>query len=342
MKTVGEHVPALEVRGLSVEIPTRRGVVRAVTDVSFTLRKGETLCLVGESGCGKSMTAMAVMNLLPALAHRRAEKLRVAGKDLAALSTREVREIRGSTMSMIFQEPMTALNPLFTIGDQIVDVLRQHRDVGRTEARKRAVELLTKVKLPDPERRLDQYPHEQSGGQRQRILIAMALICGPEVLIADEPTTALDATVQLQLLRLLKELQRDSGMGMLFITHDLGVVANIADNVAVMYGGRIVEFGTASEVLLTPRHPYTQALIDCLPMTGAKPRTPLPVIKGSATPVLGGATGCPYRERCAYAVRACEDASANAARSITDDHYVRCIRLDGVVEDAKSLEGALQ
>lgn len=342
MKIVGEHTPALEVRGLSVEIPTRRGVVRAVTDVSFTLRKGETLCLVGESGCGKSMTAMAVMNLLPALAHRRAEKLRVAGKDLAALSKREVREIRGSIMSMIFQEPMTALNPLFTIGDQIVDVLRQHSDVSRAEARMRAVELLTKVKLPEPERRLDQYPHEQSGGQRQRILIAMALICGPEVLIADEPTTALDATVQLQLLRLLKELQRDSGMGMLFITHDLGVVANIADNVAVMYGGRIVEFGSARDVLRTPRHPYTKALIDCLPMTGSKPRTPLPVIKGSAMPVLGDAKGCSYRERCAYASRACEAGSANEARSVTGRHHVRCVLPSAITKDAKPLEEALQ
>ena len=337
-----EYPAALEVQGLSVEIPTRRGIVRAVTDVSFKVRKGETLCLVGESGCGKSMTAMGVMSLLPALAHRRAKKLMAAGKDLTDLSAQQIREIRGDTISMIFQEPMTALNPLFTIGDQIVDVLCQHRNISRNEARTRAIELLQKVRLPDPERRLDQYPHEQSGGQRQRILIAMALICGPEVLIADEPTTALDATVQLELLRLLKYLQMEFGMGMLFITHDLGVVANIADNVAVMYGGRIVEYGPTRDVLRAPRHPYTKALIDCLPAVGTRPRTPLPVIKGSATPVLGEATGCTFRERCAQASSACEGDSAIQVRNVSVSHYARCIRMDASGVYTRPLEDALQ
>lgn len=342
MNAETERPPALEVQGLSVTIPTRRGMVHAVTDVSFTVRRGETLCLVGESGCGKSMTAMGVMSLLPALAIRRATTLKAAGKDLVELGTQQIREIRGDTMSMIFQEPMTALNPLFTIGDQIVDVLRQHRNVSQAEARLRAVELLRKVRLPDPERRLDQYPHEQSGGQRQRILIAMALICEPEVLIADEPTTALDATVQLQLLRLLKDLQRESGMGMLFITHDLGVVANIADHVAVMYGGRIVEYGSTREVLRTPKHPYTKALIECLPGSGAKPRTLLPVIKGSATPVLGEAKGCSFRERCTQASRECESDSANQAHRLSDSHYARCIQLEAVRRHSIPLEEALQ
>ena len=328
MTVTADRTSVLDVRGLSVDIPSRRGLVRAVRDVSFTVRSGETLCLVGESGCGKSMTAMAVMNLLPALAQRKAKRLAAARVDLVSMPEREMRSFRGNRMSMIFQEPMTALNPLFTIGDQIVAVLRQHRRVSRSEARKLAVELLAKVKVPDPERRLHQYPHEQSGGQRQRILIAMALICGPEVLIADEPTTALDATVQLQLLRLLKELQRESGMGMLFITHDLGVVANIADNVAVMYAGRVVEFGTAAEVLRNPRHPYTKALIGCLPATGSRPRTPLPVIRGSALPVLDGAEGCPYRERCSHASPICEADEANAARMVHGSHYARCVLLD--------------
>lgn len=323
-----EHDHALEVRGLCVDIPTRRGILRAVTDVSFTVEKGETLCLVGESGCGKSMTAMAIMNLLPPLALRRVDTLKAAGTDLAAISERDMRGFRGNRMSMIFQEPMTALNPLFTIGDQIVEVLRQHRDVSHAEARKQAVELLRKVKLPDPELRLDQYPHEQSGGQRQRILIAMALICGPEVLVADEPTTALDATVQLQLLRLLKDLQRESGMGMVFITHDLGVVANIADKVAVMYGGRIVEFGSTSGMFRSPQHPYTAALINCLPTTGAKPRQPLRVINGAAMPVIGEADGCAYRSRCEHASAACEAITANAPRSLTRGHYARCVLLD--------------
>ena len=342
MKAETERPPVLEVEGLSVEIPTRRGMVRAVTDVSFTVRRGETLCLVGESGCGKSMTAMGVMSLLPALALRRATKLMAAGKDLTGLNAQQIREVRGDIMSMIFQEPMTALNPLFTIGDQIVEVLRQHRNVDRAQARARAAELLKKVRLPDPERRLDQYPHEQSGGQRQRILIAMALICEPEVLIADEPTTALDATVQLQLLHLLKDLQRECGMGMLFITHDLGVVANIADNVAVMYGGRIVEYGSSHEVLRTPKHPYTKALIDCLPGAGARPRTPLPVIKGAATPVLGEPTGCAFRERCTQASSVCGSDWANHARKISDNHYARCVRLEAVRVHATPLEEALQ
>ena len=341
MRRTADSLSVLDVRGLSVDIPSRRGVVRAVRDVSFTVRSGETLCLVGESGCGKSMTAMAVMNLLPALAERKAERLTAAGVDLISMPEREMRNFRGNRMSMIFQEPMTALNPLFTIGDQIVDVLRQHRNVNRSDARKLAAELLKKVKVPDPERRLDQYPHEQSGGQRQRILIAMALICGPELLIADEPTTALDATVQLQLLRLLKELQRESGMGMLFITHDLGVVANIADNVAVMYGGRVIEFGTTAEVLRNPRHSYTKALIGCLPATGSRPRSPLPVIKGSALPVLDDARGCPYRERCSDASKLCEADEANAARSANGSHYARCVLLDssGVQASAPEREG---
>lgn len=325
------QTPILEVSNLSVDIPTHGGVVRAVSDISFSLSKGETLCLVGESGCGKSMTAMALMDLLPSVAQRRSKRLLAAGFDLASASAQEMRKIRGDCMSMVFQEPMTALNPVFTIGGQIADVLRQHRNVGRAEARRRALDLLKKVRIPDPERRMNQYPHEQSGGQRQRILIAMALMCEPEILIADEPTTALDATVQLQLLRLMKELQDDSGMGMLFITHDLGVVAHIADNVAVMYGGRIVEFGRVSEVLVHPCHPYTKALIACLPMAGNKRRTPLPVIRGSATPIIGEAQGCAYRERCAQASDVCASDAALATRSISGTHYARCAMVDSSV-----------
>jgi len=327
MNPTHETTPLLEVSDLTVEIPTRRGIVRAVTEVSFRLHKGETLCLVGESGCGKSMTAMAMMNLLPAVAQRRAKHLHAAGIDIGTLSEKEMRKIRGDRISMIFQEPMTALNPVFTIGDQIVDVLRQHRNVDRATARRRALDLMRKVQIPDPECRLGQYPHEQSGGQRQRILIAMALMCEPDLLIADEPTTALDATVQLQLLRLLKVLQSDSGMGMLFITHDLGVVANIADNVAVMYGGRIVEYGKTTEVLSGPSHPYTKALIACLPMTGCERRTPLPVIRGSATPIVGEFQGCAYRSRCSEATDECKDDTAIAPRSISSTHYVRCAKV---------------
>ena len=314
----------LDVRSLSVQVPTRRGLLKAVTDVSFTVAAGRTLCLVGESGSGKSLTALAVMGLLPPLARRSADSLRLEGIDLATLDRQWMRALRGSVMSMIFQEPMTALNPVFSVGDQIADVLRQHRSVSRTAARARALELLARVRLPEPERRLDQYPHQQSGGQRQRILIAMALVCGPRLLIADEPTTALDATVQLELLRLLADLQRDCGMGMLFITHDLGVVAHIGDELAVMYGGRIVEFGAASDVLAAPLHPYTRALMDCLP-DGSRPRTALPVIDGVAGPVIGAPGGCAFRARCPQAMPRCATEEANQARPAGAGRYVRCL-----------------
>ena len=316
----------LEVRGLSVRMPTRAGMLHAVNGVDFSVARGRTLCLVGESGCGKSLTAFAVMGLLPKRAVRSAATLRFDAEDLLRASPSRMSALRGDRISMIFQDPMTALNPLFTIGTQIRDVLRQHRRVGRREAAELAIELLARVGVPDPAGRLDQYPHQQSGGLRQRIMIAMALICKPLLLIADEPTTALDATVQAQLLELLAELQSQSGTGMLFITHDLGVVANIADEVAVMYGGAIVEIGPAAEVLRRPQHPYTQALIACLPRRGVTPRrSPLRTIPGSPPSLIGAASGCAFRARCEHARPACGSEAGQALHSLSAAHQFRCL-----------------
>lgn len=258
----------LEVDRMSVDIATPRGTLHAVREVSFTVGRGETLCIVGESGCGKSMTSLAIMGLLPRAATRRVAGLRLLGEDLAAAPARRVNALRGNRMAMIFQEPMTALNPAWTIGEQLTEVYRHHRKASAAEARERAVELLGKVGIASAAERLGQYPHQLSGGLRQRVMIAMALMCGPELLIADEPSTALDVTIQAQILRLLADLQRDLGIAMVLITHDLGVVARIAHRVAVMYAGEVVEEGTASEVFGAPKHPYTRGLLECIPVPG--------------------------------------------------------------------------
>ncbi len=232
--------PLLSVEGLSVDIPVAGGTLRAVRDISFQVKRGETLCVVGESGCGKSMTALALMDLLPRRAKRRAQSLRFGKNDLATLDAKQMNALRGDRMAMIFQEPMTALNPAYTIGNQLEEVYQRHRKAPADEARARAVHLLEKVGIANAGQRLGQYPHQLSGGLRQRVMIAMALMCGPDLLVADEPTTALDVTIQAQILLLLRQLQRELDMAMVLITHDLGVVARVADRVAVMYAGQIV------------------------------------------------------------------------------------------------------
>ncbi len=296
----------LDVQGLTVDIATPRGPLHAVRDVSFQVRRGETLCLVGESGCGKSMTSLAIMGLLPKAATRRARRLTFLGEDLAAASDRRVNALRGSRMAMIFQEPMTALNPAYTIGNQLMEPYLHHRRSSADEARSRAIDLLEKVGIASAAQRLGQYPHQLSGGLRQRVMIAMALMCGPELLIADEPSTALDVTIQAQILRLLAQLQRELGIAMVLITHDLGVVARIADRVAVMYAGEIVEHGMAGEIFATPHHPYTRGLLDCIPVPG---RTPpggrLGTIKGVVPSLVGDLQGCAFRDRCSHAQPAC-------------------------------------
>jgi peptide/nickel transport system ATP-binding protein len=297
----------LEVEGLDVDIRTAAGVLHPVRDVSFRVRRGETLCLVGESGCGKSITSLAIMDLLPRLATRRARSLRFLGEDLAGAGGKRINALRGDRMAMIFQEPMTALNPAYTIGEQLVEHYRHHKQASLADARARAVELLEKVGIASAGKRLGQYPHQLSGGLRQRVMIAMALMCGPELLIADEPSTALDVTIQAQILRLLADLQAELGIAMVLITHDLGVVARIADRVAVMYAGQVVEEGAAPDIFASPRHPYTVGLMSCIPVPG---RTPpggkLGTIPGVVPSLVGTLQGCSFRDRCVHARPGCE------------------------------------
>ena len=296
----------LDVDGLDVDIATAQGTLHAVRDLTFQARRGETLCIVGESGCGKSMTSLAIMGLLPKAARRRARRLAFLGEDLACATARRVNALRGSRMAMIFQEPMTALNPAYTIGNQLMEPYLHHRGGDTDEARARAVDLLEKVGIASAAQRLGQYPHQLSGGLRQRVMIAMALMCGPELLIADEPSTALDVTIQAQILRLLAQLQRELGIAMVLITHDLGVVARIADRVAVMYAGEIVEHGVAGEIFAMPHHPYTRGLLDCIPVPGrTAPGGRLGTIAGVVPSLIGEMNGCAFRDRCRHSRPAC-------------------------------------
>jgi peptide/nickel transport system ATP-binding protein len=313
----------LEVAGLSVDIATPVGPLRAVRDVSFTVARGETLAIVGESGCGKSITSLAVMSLLPKAATRRAQRLVLLGEDLLQATPKRVNSLRGNRMAMIFQEPMTALNPAYTIGNQLMEAYRHHKGGSEAEARARAVELLGKVGIASAAQRLSQYPHQLSGGLRQRVMIAMALMCGPELLIADEPSTALDVTIQAQILRLLADLQKDLGIAMVLITHDLGVVARIAHRVAVMYAGEIVEEGTAADVFASPRHPYTRGLLACIPVPGRTERGGrLGTIAGVVPALVGDVRGCGFRDRCSYAQTEC---AISVPIQNQREHRWRCI-----------------
>jgi peptide/nickel transport system ATP-binding protein len=315
--------PLLSVARLEVEIATQRGTLHAVRNVSFDIRSGETLCLVGESGCGKSMTALALMGLLPGAATRRAQYLRFEGEDLAKASPRRLASLRGNHMAMVFQEPMTALNPAYTVGDQLVEVHRRHKGSTQSQARVRAAELLEKVGITAAAERLRQYPHQLSGGLRQRVMIAMALMCGPTLLIADEPTTALDVTIQAQILRLLIELQRDLGIAILLITHDLGVVARVAHQVAVMYAGEIVETASAGDLFGAPRHPYTRGLMAAIPVPGrTQPGEQLGAIPGIVPSLIGDMCGCAFRDRCAYARASCAEPVPWRTQ---DGHQWRCL-----------------
>ncbi len=298
----------LDVQGLTVDIATPRGTLHAVRDVSFQVARGETLCLVGESGCGKSMTSLAVMGLLPKAARRSTRRLAVLGEDLSTARARRVNALRGNKMAMVFQEPMTALNPAYPIGDQLTEHYIHHRQASGRQARDRAVELLEKVGIASAAQRLGQYPHQLSGGLRQRVMIAMALMCGPELLIADEPSTALDVTIQAQILRLLADLQAELGIAMVLITHDLGVVARIARQVAVMYAGQIVEEGPVASLFAAPRHPYTQGLLGCIPVPGrTAPGQPLGTIPGVVPSLVGELRGCAFIDRCSHAQPQCRD-----------------------------------
>ncbi|MEI7443617.1 MAG: ABC transporter ATP-binding protein [Burkholderiales bacterium] len=301
------NAPLLRLEDLSVEFDTRRGVARVLESVSFALGRGETLGLVGESGCGKSMTALAIMRLIPNPPGRiTAGRVTFEGRDLLALDDAAMRAVRGNRVSMIFQEPMTSLNPVFTVGEQIAEAVRLHRGLDRRAAHAHAVEMLAAVGIPAPARRVDEYPHQFSGGMRQRVMIAMALACDPAVLIADEPTTALDVTVQAQIFDLISDLRERTGTAVVLITHDMGAIAEMADRVAVMYAGRVVEEGPVAEVLGEPLHPYTRGLIACAPgrRTGA-PGSPLDEIPGTVPSLLERRGGCAFADRCRDAMPRC-------------------------------------
>jgi peptide/nickel transport system ATP-binding protein len=297
--------------------------MEAVRGVSLTLRRGETHCVVGESGCGKSISALSVMNLLPRGAVRSADHIRFHGQDLLGMSERQMARLRGDKIAMIFQEPMTSLNPAYTIGSQMAEVFERHRRATRRQSMDRAAELLARLGITAPGMRLAQYPHQLSGGLRQRMMIAMALMCDPEVLIADEPTTALDVTVQAQILRLLQKLQQEMGLALLLITHDFGIVARIAQRVSVMYAGEVVETGPVEQIFAAPTHPYTRGLLDCIPVPGmTKAGEPLGSIPGVVPRIAPGFSGCGFRDRCPLAMPEC--AQTIPLRDAGADHFYRC------------------
>ena len=316
----------LDVDGLTVDIPVSAGMLHPVRDVSFSVRRGETLCIVGESGCGKSLTSLAIMGLLPKKAKLTARTLSFEGTELVGLSERRMRDLRGDRMAMIFQEPMTSLNPAYTIGNQLEEMLKRHRGATTREARKRAVNLLEKVGITSAASRLSQYPHQLSGGLRQRVMIAMTLMCDPDLLIADEPTTALDVTIQAQILLLLADLQKDFDMGLILITHDLGIVARVADRVAVMYAGQIVESGDVKQIFDNPTHPYTQGLLECIPIPGkTPPGAHLGSIPGIVPPLIGDQRGCSFADRCSYTIAECMEENVALREAMSARHDYRCV-----------------
>ncbi|HSX76557.1 MAG TPA: ABC transporter ATP-binding protein [Shinella sp.] len=328
--------PILEISNLRTVFRVRDREIAAVDGIDLAIHPGETVALVGESGSGKSVTSLSVMRLLArriGVIDRGAIRFRGKDgrtKDLVTLGEEEMRQIRGNDIGMVFQEPMTSLNPVYTVGDQISESLRVHRRTGRREGIEAAVGLLDKVGIPDARRRAGQYPHELSGGMRQRATIAMALACDPTLLIADEPTTALDVTIQAQILDLMQALQRQRGMGMLFVTHNLGVVAEVAHRVAVMYAGRIVEAGPVAEVFKAPRHPYTMGLLKSMPRLGTasamkRSGEKLPAIPGMVPSLANLPAGCAFAPRCPFAIEACRHAMP-ALLPVNDRHDSRCIR----------------
>lgn len=324
----------LTIKDLVVDFKTRAGNARVLNHVSLELMNGEILGIVGESGCGKSMTALSVMGLVPSPpGNVTGGSISLEGEELTTASSKRMREVRGGIISMIFQEPMTSLNPVFKVGDQIAECVLLHEDVTKAEAWQRAVEMLTKVGIPEPGMRASAYPHELSGGMRQRVMIAMALSCHPRVLIADEPTTALDVTVQAQIFDLLKDLQKDTGTAIVMITHDMGAIAELADRVAVMYAGHIIETGPTNEILTNPQHPYTRGLIACVPHLEEDPseiRPYLSEIKGVVPSLTDLGKGCAFADRCAYKTPECEEEQP-LIEAVAEGHSVACYNVKYVV-----------
>ena len=314
----------LEVKNLMTQFPTRAGLVRAVDGVSFHVDEGELLGLVGESGCGKSMTALSVMRLVGAPGRIVGGEVWFDGRDLLKLSESEMRAIRGDDIAMIFQDPMTSLNPVYTVGEQIAEALRLHRDLGRKAAREAAVEAMREVAIPDPGRRADDYPHQLSGGMRQRVMIAMALACNPKLLIADEPTTALDVTIQAQILDLMRLLRAEFGTAIILITHDLGVIAELADDVIVMYAGKVVERCAAERLFAEPQHPYTIGLLGSIPRLHLEQER-LSAIEGVVPDAAAFPQGCRFHPRCPFAVDRCR-MEIPPLMNISENHQSACWR----------------
>jgi len=313
--------PLLEIKGLKTQFFTQDGVVKAVDGVSYSIMDGKTLGVVGESGCGKSITAMSILRLIGRPGRIVAGQILLDGKDLVTMSEDDLREVRGNAISMIFQEPMTSLNPVFTCGDQIAEAVSLHMNLDRKASMARAVEMLQFVGIPDAKRRAQEYPHQLSGGMRQRVMIAMALSTDPALLIADEPTTALDVTIQAQILELMKEMRTRNGMAIMLITHDLGVVAEMADDVVVMYAGKIVEQSDATTVFERAHHPYTQGLLASIPRLGDR-RSRLAVIKGTVPNPLNLPSGCLFKRRCPMAMPICD--TAPPLQLVAPGHLSRC------------------
>jgi len=319
--------PLLAVEELSVEFSSRGRAAHVLNSVTFNVRAGETLGIVGESGCGKSMTALAIMRLVPSPPGRiSGGRIALNGEDMLPVSDARMRDIRGNRIAMIFQEPMTSLNPVFTVGSQIVEALHRHLGLSGETARRRGIELLKAVGIPLPDARFDEYPHQLSGGMRQRVMIAMAIACEPDLLIADEPTTALDVTVQAQIFDLLRSIQQRRGMGMILITHDMGVIAEMTDRVVVMYGGRVVENGATADVLAEAAHPYTRGLLACVPvleMGDEDEPAELPEIAGVVPSIFDLQAGCPFADRCGVVVARCR-AEMPPLVQFGDGHRVAC------------------
>ena len=326
----------LSVKNLSTEFPVKKGIVRAVEDVSFDVDQGEILAIVGESGSGKSVTSLSIMGLLAEPGHVAGGSLEFEGKDLATLSEKQYRELRGNDMAMIFQEPMTSLNPVYRVGNQIVEAIRTHEKVSKAEAKDRAVDLLRKVGIPSPEARINDYPHQMSGGMRQRVMIAMALACNPKLLIADEPTTALDVTIQAQILDLLRRLRDDTGMAVLLITHDLGVVSETADRVVVMYCGQVVEEAEVRTLFDHPMHPYTLGLLKSIPRLEDDDSKRLYMIKGMVPNPLEMPPGCHFSDRCDSCMDVCRTKVPELVD--VDGHKLRCFLYESADGEVKSEE----
>jgi oligopeptide/dipeptide ABC transporter ATP-binding protein len=313
--------PLLEIRGLRTHFFTQDGTVKAVDGVSFSVDDGKTLGVVGESGCGKSITAMSILRLIGRPGKIVEGEILLDGRDLTKLSEDDIREVRGNQISMIFQEPMTSLNPVYTCGDQIAETVALHLKVSRREAMKQAIEMLRLVGIPDPKRRAGEYPHQLSGGMRQRVMIAMALSTNPALLIADEPTTALDVTIQAQILELMKVMRARNQMSIMLITHDLGVIAEMADTVVVMYAGKVVENATVATIFEEPHHPYTKGLLNSIPKLGNR-KARLEVIQGTVPNPLNLPKGCLFKRRCPYAMPICD--TPPPLQKIADGHLSRC------------------